>query len=131
MARELTASDRWTFNEGTHHRLYEVLGAHVAPDHTSFRVWAPNARQVSVIGDFNNWNTSATPLRLDDSGWHASVDLDADRAYHYRYLIDGSEWHNDWQADCYEPNEYGGDNSVVITSGFLIGTRRRIVSSAD
>jgi 1,4-alpha-glucan branching enzyme len=91
-------------------------------------IWADS---IHLVGDFNNWNTSATPLRLDDSGWHASVDLEADRAYHYRYLIDGSEWHNDWQADCYEPNEYGGDNSVVLTSGFVLGTRRRIVSSAD
>jgi 1,4-alpha-glucan branching enzyme len=56
----LSDDDLYLFNEGSHFRLYDKLGAHlreidgVAGAH--FSVWAPNAEQVSVIGDFNGWN---------------------------------------------------------------------------
>ena len=74
MARDLTAFDRWAFNEGTHRRLHEVLGAHVDQDGTTFRVWAPNATRVTVFGDFNQWQSEAHDLIGDDSGiWHAQV----------------------------------------------------------
>lgn len=75
---------------------------------------ALGAKTFHVVGDFNNWSTTATPLNLSEDGWCVSLELDAGRAYQYRYLVDG-RWFNDWKADGYEPNEYGGDNSVVIT----------------
>ncbi len=56
----LTDQDLYLFNEGNHLRLYDKLGAHTATvdgkDGTHFAVWAPNARQVFVTGDFNYWN---------------------------------------------------------------------------
>jgi 1,4-alpha-glucan branching enzyme len=60
--------------EGRHERLYEVLGAHVRKGGVSFAVWAPNARAVGVVGDFNDWQP--TPMQnLGDSGiWEAVVD---------------------------------------------------------
>jgi 1,4-alpha-glucan branching enzyme len=67
-----------------------------------------------VVGDFNDWSTTATPLNLSEEGWCVSLELDAGRSYQYRYLVDG-KWFNDWKADGYEPNEHGGDNSVVVT----------------
>ncbi|MCL6647074.1 MAG: 1,4-alpha-glucan branching protein GlgB [Chloroflexi bacterium] len=63
----LSELDIYLFNEGTHRRAYEHLGAHprvvdgVAGVH--FVVWAPNARRVSVIGDFNRWNPIAHPMQ--------------------------------------------------------------------
>ena len=42
-----------------------------------------------------------------------TVDLDAGRAYRFRYLLDGQRWDNDWAADAYQPNDFGGDDSVV------------------
>jgi 1,4-alpha-glucan branching enzyme len=56
--------DLYLFNEGTHDKLYEKLGAHVIPDGsgTHFAVWAPNAERVAVIGDFNGWNAASHPL---------------------------------------------------------------------
>ena len=75
----LTEYDLHLFNEGTLHRAYEKLGAHHSElDGTQgvhFAVWAPNAKQVSVIGDFNGWNSSAHPMRsLGVSGiWETFV----------------------------------------------------------
>ena len=64
----LTEDDIYLFNEGTHTRLYEKLGAHVAVvdgvSGSRFAVWAPNANEVHVVGDFNNWNRSANPLQV-------------------------------------------------------------------
>ena len=64
----LTDHDLYLFNEGSHFRLYEKLGAHPLTDAsgtggTYFAVWAPDAERVSVIGDFNGWNQASHPLR--------------------------------------------------------------------
>jgi 1,4-alpha-glucan branching enzyme len=63
----LTEDDLYLFNEGSHFRLYEKLGAHPLTvngrEGTYFAVWAPDARQVSVIGNFNNWDSNSNHLR--------------------------------------------------------------------
>src|SRR6185295_11190017 len=60
--------------EGRHERLYDVLGAHVRDHAVSFAVWAPNARAVAVVGDFNDWQPTAM-RNLGDSGiWEAVVE---------------------------------------------------------
>ncbi|HEX7519371.1 MAG TPA: 1,4-alpha-glucan branching enzyme, partial [Candidatus Deferrimicrobium sp.] len=69
----LTDQDLYLFNEGNHFRLYEKLGAHFlgsgSDAGTCFAVWAPNAEEVSVMGDFNGWDNRANPLRRrGDSG---------------------------------------------------------------
>jgi len=76
----LTDHDIYLFREGTHTRLYEKLGAHlgVVDDEpgTGFAVWAPNAESVSVVGDFNGWDTARHSLvpRVDGSGiWEGFV----------------------------------------------------------
>jgi len=70
---QLGEIDRYLFNSGTHYRLYEKLGAHRTSineiDGTIFRLWAPAARRVSVIGDFNSWDGRMHQMRsLDSSG---------------------------------------------------------------
>ncbi|MGB8591435.1 MAG: 1,4-alpha-glucan branching protein GlgB [Candidatus Acidiferrales bacterium] len=63
----LTEFDLHLINEGTHYLKYEKLGAHVREldgiRGVHFAVWAPNARRVSVVGDFNNWDGRAHPMR--------------------------------------------------------------------
>jgi 1,4-alpha-glucan branching enzyme len=63
----LSKDDLFLFNEGSHYRLYEKLGAHLLTvdgvEGTYFAVWAPNAKQVSVMGEFNGWDKSGHPLR--------------------------------------------------------------------
>jgi len=58
----LTEDDLHLWNEGTHYRLYEKLGAHPVADGTHFAVWAPNADTVSVIGDWNGWDPGTNQL---------------------------------------------------------------------
>lgn len=72
------------------------------------------AEDVQLVGDFNEWNESATPMeQLKDGRFKVTVDLPKDSQYQFRYLVNGSEWHNDWEADEYVPNPFSGDNSVV------------------
>jgi 1,4-alpha-glucan branching enzyme len=63
----LTEDDIYLFNEGSHYRLYEKLGSHPltveGQEGTYFAVWAPDARQVFVTGDFNGWNRTSHPLQ--------------------------------------------------------------------
>ena len=60
--------DLYLFGQGKHYRIYEKMGAHPVNingvEGVHFAVWAPNARTVSVIGDFNGWNRSANPMHL-------------------------------------------------------------------
>nr|MBU1328678.1 1,4-alpha-glucan branching protein GlgB [Candidatus Omnitrophota bacterium] len=76
----VTEQDVYLFREGTHVRLYEKLGSHLrvhnGDEGASFGVWAPNAKSVNVIGDFNRWNDQAHKLapRQDGSGiWEGFI----------------------------------------------------------
>ncbi len=73
------------------------------------------ARNVSVVGDFNGWDPASTPMKpLKNGNFTVLIELPKDKQYRFRYLIDGSRWENDWAADSYVPNPYGGDDSVIV-----------------
>jgi hypothetical protein len=73
------------------------------------------AGNVALCADFNNWTAGSIPLsRGGDGAWQVTVPLEPGNTYHFRYLLDGERWENAWQADRYEPNPFGSDNSVVI-----------------
>ncbi len=76
MTAEWGELDAHLFREGKHPRLHEKLGAHPIPGGTRFTVWAPNAVEVSVIGDFNGWKPGANPLAsIDEAGvWQGEVE---------------------------------------------------------
>ncbi|MCU0494936.1 MAG: 1,4-alpha-glucan branching protein GlgB [Serpentinimonas sp.] len=90
--------DMYFFREGTHRRLYDCLGAH--PDEIDgisgirFAVWAPNARRVSVVGDFNNWDGRVHPMRLRiESGiWEIFIPS-IPAGTHYKFELLSSEGH--------------------------------------
>ncbi|RME72827.1 MAG: glycoside hydrolase [Chloroflexi bacterium] len=73
------------------------------------------AEKASVVGDFNNWDAEATRMKKVKQVWKATVELEQGREYQFRYLVNGTEWHNDDAADKYVPNNIDGDNSVVST----------------
>ena len=76
---------------------------------------APEARMVTIAGDFNNWDIAETQLkRLESGDFRVTMELPGNREYRFRYLIDGRWWENDWFADKCLPNPYGCDDSVVV-----------------
>ena len=89
LVRPFTADDAWSWNGGTHASAYEVLGAHrhATEGVTTFRVWAPNASRVQLIGDMNGWTPGEDDdLAPDPSGvWRG--DLTASVGHRYKYRI--------------------------------------------
>lgn len=70
--------------------------------------------QMYLVGEFNEWNETGTPMQqADDGSWTVKLTLEGDRDYQYRYRDNNGVWHNDWEADAYVRNTYGSDNSVV------------------
>jgi 1,4-alpha-glucan branching enzyme len=75
----------------------------------------PEAQKVNISGDFNDWDQELTRMkRLRNGDFTITLELEKGKEYHFRYLIDGKRWENDWFADKYLPNPFGGDDSVVI-----------------
>jgi 1,4-alpha-glucan branching enzyme len=76
---------------------------------------AASATTVHLVGDFNDWDSSITPMKRHKNGsFTAALYLKPDCGYQFRYLVDGVAWENDPEAEKYLPNPYGGENSVVI-----------------
>lgn len=76
---------------------------------------AQTAANVSLAGDFNDWDVTATPMTKNKKGFECSMDLSAGREYRFRYVIDGQDWYNDPQADSYEYSGIGDSMNSVIT----------------
>ncbi len=76
-------------------------------------IWAES---VELMGDFNDWGRKPLPMQRgrSDEQWRITINLRRGKEYQFRYLVNGSEWYNDWDADRYVPNPYGGDNSVLV-----------------
>ncbi|WP_404785545.1 1,4-alpha-glucan branching enzyme [Altericista sp. CCNU0014] len=90
----LTEYDRYLFAEGNHQRIYEKLGAHPATvegvNGVYFAVWAPNARNVSIIGDFNYWDGRKHQMRKGPTGiWDLFIpELAVGESYKYEIKND-------------------------------------------
>jgi len=70
----------------------------------------------AVVGDFNNWDPAAHPLKLrSNKTFSCTVTLDRDQRYAFRYRCEGEQWYDDEEADEYEPNEFGSQNSILLT----------------
>ena len=62
------------FHNGEETRAYNFLGAHIDNTNVIFRVWAPNAKGVSVVGDFNGWDNQRNPMmKISDEIWETTV----------------------------------------------------------
>lgn len=100
----LSDFDQYLVGEGTHKELWRVLGAHVTKHQGAsgvhFAVWAPNARRVSVIGDFNMWDGRRHPMRpVGGTGvWEIFLPGIGEGA-HYKYQITGADGHVRDKAD--------------------------------
>jgi hypothetical protein len=74
------------------------------------------AESVHLVGEFNDWDTTATPMTRRKGGlFRVMLELEPGREYQFRYLVNGEHWCNDWHADAYVPGDLGEDNCVVVT----------------
>jgi 1,4-alpha-glucan branching enzyme len=109
MAAVLTEQDIYLFKEGSYFGAHEKLGAHpvaargAGPAGTHFAVWAPNARTVAVVGDFNGWNGAAHPLRAraDSSGIWTGFIAGVGPGAIYKYQIISQ--HDGYRVDKSDP----------------------------
>lgn len=74
-----------------------------------------NADSVALLGEFNDWNPQALPMKKSKKGdFSASLTLDNNREYQFRYLVNGGTWLNDDAADAYLPSPLSYDHNSVI-----------------
>ena len=111
MQLALSELDRYLFSEGTYYRAYEKLGAHLTESDgrrgVQFAVWAPNAKFVSIIGDFNDWNPSASIMRPSQAGvWEGFVP-DIGQGAIYKYHLESRL--SDYRVDKADPYAFAAE----------------------
>jgi len=73
------------------------------------------AKEVRVLGEFNNWDWESAPvMKANKTNYTATINLAAGKTYEFRYKADNGAWANDWAADNYIAAPYNVDNSVVV-----------------
>ncbi len=102
----ISDADQYVFGQGTHYEIYKKLGAHFCKkgkkDGVFFAVWAPNAREVYVIGEFNDWNEGAAPMeRLGEGGIFATFVEGVAEGQMYKYVLVLPDGRRLYKADPY------------------------------
>ena len=84
--------------------------------HVEFRLPADvGAQQAWLCGEFNDWSRDGTPMVPQEDGALAvTVALEPGKSYRFRYYLGDERWENDWAADAYVDNVFGGSDSLVI-----------------
>ena len=106
MTCKVTDWDQYLFGQGTHYEIYKKLGAHLTEKDgvagTYFAVWAPRAKSVKLIGDFNNWDGKAHEMtRLDPLGIYELFVPGVGEGALYKYLIHGADDQQHYKCDPY------------------------------
>jgi 1,4-alpha-glucan branching enzyme len=114
----LNELDLHLFGEGTHRRLWEWLGAHVLPEGgVRFAVWAPNAREVWVVGDWNGWGSGTRLDRQDESGVWAGIVAEARPGQFYKFAVVAEDGQTTLKADPMAfAAQHPPENASVITA---------------
>ena len=92
----------YLFHQGTYYHAYNLMGCHPEEGGAWFRCWAPNAKAISVCGDFNGWDASANPMKkLENTGiWEVFVE-NTKQYDNYKYLITAADDRTFYKADPY------------------------------
>ncbi len=98
--------DQYLFGQGNHYEIYKKLGAHLTEKDgvagTYFAVWAPRAKSVKLIGDFNNWDGKEHEMtRLEPLGIYELFVPGVGEGNIYKYLIDGADGNLHYKCDPY------------------------------
>ena len=81
----------------------------------TFEFSHPDAEDVCLLGEFNDWQPVPMKLNKKLCVFKCKQRLPVDKEFHFRYLINGKQWDNDHQADGYQANNFGSENSIVNT----------------
>ena len=74
------------------------------------------AEQAVVVGEFNNWDPTATPLkRKKDGSFSTALTLESGKEYRYKFFLDSQRWENDPNPDRLVPNVFGTQDSLLTT----------------
>lgn len=93
----------YLFHQGNNAKSYEFMGSHrIDEDTVVFRVWAPHAVSVSVVGDFNDWNKDKNPMyKISDSLWETEITDKIEQYTNYKYAITGQNGSTIMKSDPY------------------------------
>ena len=102
----ISEADQYVFGQGTHYEIYKKLGAHFCKkgkeEGVFFAVWAPNAKEIYVIGEFNDWDESASPMeRLGEGGIFAAFIAGVKEGQMYKYMLVLPDGRKLYKADPY------------------------------
>jgi 1,4-alpha-glucan branching enzyme len=107
----LSEFDLYLLAEGTHTRAYEKLGAHLAEANgrrgVHFAVWAPNAKLVSVIGDFNGWDPAANVMQPTSAGVWERLIPEVGQGAVYKYHVESK--YRDYEVDKADPYGFAAE----------------------
>lgn len=80
------------------------------------KAFVGNAKRVQLLGDFNNWDENAAAMtQLKTGGFTSTIDVPKDTTIECRYLLDGTTWLNETEADGLVPNCFGDENFIIST----------------
>ena len=122
LEHRLTGLDTYLFAQGNHYKIYNKMGAHLAEEDgqagTYFTVWAPNARSVSVVGDFNSWDRSKSPMEMISTTgiWELFVP-GVGEGWLYKFAIEDKNGNVVLKADPYgNASQRRPDNASVVAN---------------
>ena len=117
----ISEADQYLFSQGTHYDIYKKLGAHLSVEEGKkgvyFGVWAPNARQVHVVGNFNSWNEESHPMeKLGPVGIWGVFIPGIGEGELYKFLITASDGRKLYKADPFANySEYRPGTASIVT----------------
>ncbi|CAM4134709.1 1,4-alpha-glucan branching protein GlgB [Listeria booriae] len=102
----MSEADTYLFNNGSHFQSYQLMGCQFATDRDgnegfSFRVWAPNAKGIAIVGDFCNWDTGFSLTLLGETGIWEGFSTDAKPGQHYKILVEDAKGNRKLKMDPY------------------------------
>ena len=119
MQTTLTTDDLYFWKNGEHDRLYELFGVQTnrESDRGSFcRTWAPHAKAVCVVGDFNNWQWNADPLLPQDGGvWQGNIPALTPGGL-YKFAIESQAGEIHFKADPFGRMHESAPNTASIAT---------------